>query len=100
MSSSHYLEPLFAPKSVAVVGAGQRPGSLAAAVFRNLKEGGFKGTVHAVNPKYRELDGGPCYANLAPCPRRSIWRSWSRRPLRYPACWKMPPAPASSMHWC
>ena len=68
MSSSHYLEPLFAPNSVAVVGAGQRPGSLAAAVFRNLKEGGFKGTVHAVNPKYRELDGGPCYANLAALP--------------------------------
>ena len=68
MNSSHYLEPLFAPKSVAVVGAGQRPGSLAAAVFRNLKEGGFKGPVHAVNPKYGQIDGAPCYPRLDALP--------------------------------
>jgi len=70
MQSPHYLQPLFAPTSVAVVGAGRRPGSLAAAVFHNLKNGGFKGPVHAVNPKHREIDGAPCYPRLDALPEK------------------------------
>ena len=64
MTVNHYLEPLFAPRSVALVGAGTRAGSLAAAVFHNLRNSGFKGAVHPVNPKHSAVDGAPCVARL------------------------------------
>jgi acyl-CoA synthetase (NDP forming)/GNAT superfamily N-acetyltransferase len=40
---------LLAPRSIAVVGAGRRPGTLGHEVLRNLLEHGFRGPVHAVN---------------------------------------------------
>ena len=39
---AHYLEALFAPKSVAVVGASERTGALGNAVFTNLLAGGLR----------------------------------------------------------
>jgi len=51
------LSALLEPRSVAVVGASQRPGSVGATVWRNLRAGTFAGTLAPVNPKYRELDG-------------------------------------------
>ena len=58
--SAHYLTPLFAPRSVAVIGASVRAGSLGHAVFANLRAGGFAGGLFAVNPKYEVIDGAPC----------------------------------------
>ena len=68
MTQPHYLEPLFAPRSVAVVGAGKRAGSLAAAVYHNLLNGDFKGPVRAVNPKYTQIEAAPCYPDLTAVP--------------------------------
>lgn len=62
------LEHLFAPKSVALVGASERPGSLGATLLHNLLAGGFKGEVWPVNPKYGELAGRRCYAGVAELP--------------------------------
>ena len=62
------LEHLFAPKSVALVGASERPGSLGATLLHNLLAGGFKGEVWPVNPKYGELAGRRCYAGVADLP--------------------------------
>ncbi|MGX4640115.1 bifunctional acetate--CoA ligase family protein/GNAT family N-acetyltransferase [Massilia sp. SYSU DXS3249] len=59
------LNRLFAPRSVALVGASERPGSLGATLLRNLTAGGFRGTVHPVNPKYTELGGLPVVASVA-----------------------------------
>ena len=39
MRYKHYLEPLFAPRHIAVVGASERPGSLGQTVFSNLMVG-------------------------------------------------------------
>ncbi len=64
MNSSHYLEPLFSPRSIAVVGASSREGSLGAAVFDNLRGGGFAGPLHAVNPKYAKIGDAPCHSRL------------------------------------
>ena len=68
----HYLEPLFAPTSVAVVGASERPDSLGRDVFKNLIDGDFKGhqdrlaqsLLVAVNPKHRTIFGRPCYPSV------------------------------------
>lgn len=62
------LEHLFHPRSVAVIGASARPHSVGATVFANLCSGGFAGPVYAVNPKYRALDGRPCYRSVAALP--------------------------------
>jgi acetyltransferase len=62
------LDPLFAPASVAVFGASQRPASVGATVWANLLRGNFKGTVLAVNPKYGELDGQKVFARAAALP--------------------------------
>jgi acetyltransferase len=51
------LDALLEPRSVAVVGASNRAGSVGATVWRNLLAGSFKGTLLPVNPKYPELDG-------------------------------------------
>ena len=62
------LDQLFNPVSVAVFGASQRPASMGAAVWRNVRNSHFKGPVYAVNPKYRELDGEPVFARAADLP--------------------------------
>ena len=67
--SAHYLSRLFAPRSVAVIGASTRAGSLGHAVFANLRAGGFSGDLFAVNPKYDVIDGLPCHRNLAALPQ-------------------------------
>jgi acetyltransferase len=51
------LDALLQAHSVAVVGASERPGSVGATVWRNLRAGTFKGTLMPVNPKHRELHG-------------------------------------------
>ena len=55
--STYRLDKLFAPRSVAVVGASPRATSPGHAVLHNLRIGGFKGSIHLVNPHYREVEG-------------------------------------------
>ncbi|MBS0251740.1 MAG: bifunctional acetate--CoA ligase family protein/GNAT family N-acetyltransferase [Proteobacteria bacterium] len=62
------LNYLFAPRSVALIGASKRPGSVGETVLKNLLEGGFKGPIDLVNPKYRDIDGRRCYATVAELP--------------------------------
>jgi len=51
------LTPFFAPQSVAVVGAGERPTSSGGAVLQNLRICGFAGEIVPVNPKGGEMFG-------------------------------------------
>jgi acetyltransferase len=60
----HYLKNLFTPASIAVFGASQLPEAVGGRVYRNLLDSGFKGPVLAINPKYQEIDGRPCYPSL------------------------------------
>jgi acetyltransferase len=63
------LQHLFAPASVALVGASERPGSVGATVMRNLPGGGFSGPVWPVNPKHKQVAGRDCYASVAELPQ-------------------------------
>lgn len=45
------LRPLYAPRSIAVVGAGERPTSSGGAVLHLLEQSGFVGEIVPVNPK-------------------------------------------------
>lgn len=62
------LHSIFSPKSIAVVGASTREGTVGNDLFRNLLEGGFKGDVYPVNPKSPEILGHKTYASLADIP--------------------------------
>jgi len=62
------LEPLLRPRSVAVVGASDRPGSYAELVLGNLARAGFDGPVWGVNPRREEALGRPCVSSLADLP--------------------------------
>lgn len=61
------LRPLFAPRSIAVVGASPRT-DLAKTVRDNLTVLGSTTRCHFVNPKYDEAWGQPCYPELAALP--------------------------------
>ncbi len=61
----HYLRPLLMPKSVALVGASDRAGSLGRSVFENLRGGKFTGEIHAVNPGHRKVSGQKAYPSVA-----------------------------------
>jgi acetyl-CoA synthetase len=60
--------PLLRPRSVAVVGANDRPGSYGDVIFRNLAAAGFEGAVWGVNPKRDEVHGKPCVPSVAALP--------------------------------
>jgi acetyltransferase len=62
------LDALLTPASVAVVGATNRAGSVGATVWRNLRHGGFVGSLYAVNPHLSELDGLTVQASVADLP--------------------------------
>ena len=55
-------------RSVALVGASRRPGSVGGEVLRNLVEAGFEGDLYPVNPGAEELRGLPAYPSLAAIP--------------------------------
>jgi acetyl coenzyme A synthetase (ADP forming)-like protein len=62
------LRKLFEPRSVAVVGASRRGGSVGAEVFHNLAAGGFTGRVVPVNPHAATIDGVTAYPSVRHVP--------------------------------
>ena len=70
----HELDPIFHPRSVAVVGVSSREGQPntgggMGGFFGSLIEGGFdQGRLYPVNPKVDEVRGLRCYPSLTDCP--------------------------------
>jgi len=64
----HALGPLLAPRSIALVGASQRPNTPGHDMVRMLERGGFRGVAHAINPHYRTIESYPCVPSLADLP--------------------------------
>ena len=62
------LRPVFAPASVAVVGASRRTGTVGRSVLDNIRAGGFAGRLYAVNPSAREIGGVACFPDVASLP--------------------------------
>ena len=56
------LDKIFQPKSIAVVGASERKGSVGAALMHNLIERGFSGEIFPINPNHKKI------GKLAACP--------------------------------
>jgi acetyl-CoA synthetase len=59
---------LLNPRSVAVVGATERPGAYGSQALVNLELAGYRGDVWGVNPRRTSVHGRPCFSSLAACP--------------------------------
>ncbi len=63
-AESRSIGRILQPRSVAVVGASRRHGTIGYHLFRNLLDGGFQGPIHAVNPNATEVAGVPAVASI------------------------------------
>lgn len=59
------LQKLFAPKSIAIVGASNKEGKIGTILVNNLAKLGYKGNVYYVNPSYKLLKLKRCYSNIS-----------------------------------
>lgn len=66
MSSS--LDALLRPRSIAVIGAARKRGTIAAEVFHNLVHIGFQGAVYPVNPRAGVVQSVRAYASVEEIP--------------------------------
>ena len=62
------LNRMFQPRSVALIGASDRPQSVGAVVARNLPRGGFDGPIMPVNPRHAAIESVLCYPDIAHLP--------------------------------
>ncbi|HSS39167.1 MAG TPA: CoA-binding protein, partial [Polyangia bacterium] len=67
-SQAHPLDPFFRPRSVALIGATDKPGSVGRTLLHNLITTPFGGTVYPVNPKRESVLGVRAYASVAALP--------------------------------
>ncbi|MFH1285093.1 MAG: CoA-binding protein [Candidatus Micrarchaeota archaeon] len=58
------IKYLFAPGSIAVIGASHNPAKIGYAITRNFKEGGYWGKVYPINPNVQQILGLKCYASV------------------------------------
>ncbi|EKO39564.1 MAG: acyl-CoA synthetase (NDP forming) [Solidesulfovibrio magneticus str. Maddingley MBC34] len=68
MSLKDNIHALFAPKTVAVIGASAAPGKVGHTVVANMLEAGYKGTLIPVNPKADEILGLPVTKKIEDLP--------------------------------
>lgn len=62
------LDPVFNPKSVAIIGASANPIKPSGQPLIALLNNGYAGEVYPVNPKYDELLGVKCYPRISDIP--------------------------------
>lgn len=60
------LEPMLAPRSIAIVGATEKTGAFSSRTAANLAR--FEGRVHLVNHRYQKIGDQPCYPSLRDLP--------------------------------
>lgn len=59
------LRPLFAPKTIAIVGASSKPGKIGAAPLSFLQRGGFSGEIYPITRSSTEVAGLKAYSSIA-----------------------------------
>jgi len=62
------LEPLFRPRSIAVIGASRRRDSIGGAILHNLTLQPFQGPVYAINPNATHIQAFPAYPSIDAVP--------------------------------
>jgi acetate---CoA ligase (ADP-forming) len=62
------LARLMRPRAVAIVGATAEPGSIGGAVLVNLERCGYRGDIHLVSRRAKDINGRPCVAAIDDLP--------------------------------
>ncbi|HET9058497.1 MAG TPA: GNAT family N-acetyltransferase [Acidimicrobiales bacterium] len=62
------MQRLLRPRSVAVIGASRKPGTVGHELVRNLVTGGFQGPVYPVNPTADNIASIPCFPDISAIP--------------------------------
>ena len=62
------LTPLFAPRSIAILGASNDPTRIGGRPIAHMKAAGFKGVIYPVNPNRTEVQGLTAYPSVAALP--------------------------------
>jgi acyl-CoA synthetase (NDP forming)/GNAT superfamily N-acetyltransferase len=57
------LRHVFAPESVAVIGASRRRGTVGRAILDNIRAAGYRGRLYVVNPRAAQVGGEPALAS-------------------------------------
>ncbi len=68
LAANRSLDPILRPRSIAVVGASRRTGSIGNAILRHLIEGGFTGPVYPINPSADSVAAVPAFASVRELP--------------------------------
>jgi acyl-CoA synthetase (NDP forming) len=76
--STYRLKNLLGPRSVALVGASPRQGSVGGSILRNIRDAKFKGEFGLVNTHYAEIDGVATVGSLS----QLLRNHFDRRPAR------------------
>ncbi len=63
-----HLDSLFSPRSIAIIGASTKPGTVGWTLTENIVKGGYAGLVYPVNPKADTLFDLPCYGDISEIP--------------------------------
>lgn len=66
--SNEPLDAIFRPKSIAVIGASEKQGSVGLAVASNLIHDSFKGALYFINPKHPSILGVKTHPSVAEVP--------------------------------
>jgi len=62
------IKDLFAPRSVAIIGASRNPAKVGHTILRNAVKSGYKGKIYPINPKAKEILGIRCYKSILDVP--------------------------------
>ncbi|MDF8332020.1 acetate--CoA ligase family protein [Novosphingobium cyanobacteriorum] len=73
MTDQHTIAPaaldrFLRPRSVAVVGASDKPGALGCTLITNLDRNGYDGTIYPINPKREAIGERKCYPSVEALP--------------------------------
>ncbi|MEM7123297.1 MAG: acetate--CoA ligase family protein [Pseudomonadota bacterium] len=64
----HWMAPLLAPRTIAIVGASNRAGSVGANVMAALQSGRYDGQLWPINPRYEKVAELDCVGSMADLP--------------------------------
>ena len=66
--TTHRLEPLLNPASIAIVGASNNPARIGGMPMAHLVKFGYAGPIYPINPKYAEVFGLRCWPDIEALP--------------------------------
>lgn len=66
--TTHRLEPLLNPASIAIVGASSNPARIGGMPLAHLTRFGYAGRIYPINPKYEEVFGLRCWRDIEALP--------------------------------